>query len=69
MTNKRRNKGPEHIRDIIKDAKKEWEQAHTDKVKSTERFRELEEQCPAFLQIVFMYIEGDPQYIRILYLN
>lgn len=69
MTNKRRNKGPEHIRLILKDAKKEWQEANTNSVKSTERFMKLEQECPEFIQIYFLYIDGDPQYIRTLNLN
>ena len=69
MENKRRNKGPEHIREILKDARKEWQDANTKTVMSTERFRELEGQCPGFIQILFLYIDGDPQYIRTFNLN
>jgi hypothetical protein len=69
MENERRNKGPEHIREILKDAKKEWQASNTNKVRSTERFRELEGEAPGFIQIVFLYIDGDPQYVRTLNLN
>lgn len=69
MENERRNKGPEHIREILKDAKKVWQASNTNTVRSTERFRELEEKAPGFIQIVFLYIDGDPQYIRTLNLN
>ena len=34
MTNKRRNKGPEHIRDIIKDAREEWRRSIAEQVKN-----------------------------------
>lgn len=69
MTNKRRNKGPEHIRDIIKDAREEWKRSIAEQVKNSERFRKLEASCPDCLQVVFLYIDGDPQYIRTLWLN
>ena len=66
---KRRNRGPEHISDILKDAKKEWRDANTRIVMETERFQKLQDDCPGFVQIVFLYIDGDPQYIRTLILN
>jgi hypothetical protein len=69
MSSERRNKGPEHIRNIIKDARKEWQDANTRSVMQTSGFRELQDKCPGFLQMMFIYIEGDPQYIRIINLN
>jgi hypothetical protein len=69
MENERRNKGPEHIREILKSAKKQWQASNTNTVRSTERFRKIEGEAPGFIQIVFLYIDGDPQYIRTLNLN
>ncbi len=69
MSEERRNKGPEHIREIIKSARKEWQDANTRKVMDTQRYRELDAKCPGFLQLVFLYIEGDPQYLRTINLN
>ena len=69
MSEERRNKGPEHIREIIKSARKEWQDANTRKVMDAERYRELEGKCPGFLQLVFLYIEGYPQYLRTINLN
>lgn len=66
---KRRNKGPEHIGDILRDARKEWQASNTRTVLESERFRRIQEECPGFIQIVFLYIDGDPQYIRTLNLN
>lgn len=69
MSNERRNKGPEHIRAIIKTAKKEWHESIKKSTLNSDRYKELEEQCPPFLQIVFLFIDGDPQYIRTINLN
>jgi len=69
MTNKRRNKGPEHIREILKSAKQEWRKSIEDSVRNSPRFNELEKVCPPCVQIQFLYIEGDPQYIRMFHLN
>lgn len=65
----RRNKGPEHIREILKSAKKEWRDAMIQSVKESDRFKEIEEQSPKFLQTLFIFIDGDPQYIRLINLN
>lgn len=67
--NKRRNRGPEHIREILKAAKKEWCDNNTRIVKQNKDFQELEENCPKFYQIVFLYIDSDPIYIRTINLN
>lgn len=65
----RRNKGPEHIREILKSVQKEWQESVTQAVKDSRKFKEMEQQCPGFIQIAFLYIEGDPQYIRTIILN
>ena len=69
MSNNRRNRGPEHIREIIKEAKKEWQANNTRHVMESEEFKALQQKCPGFLQMIFLYIEGDSQYVRIINLN
>jgi len=69
MTNRKKQKGPEHIKDVLKKAKKEWQEANTNNVMATENFKEIKKQCPGYIEIYFMYIDGDPQYIRTFNLN
>lgn len=66
---KRRNKGPEHIREILKSARREWFDNYIESVKHKQEFKELHESCPGFYRIMFLYIEGDPIYIRTVCLN
>lgn len=56
-----RYKQLKHIREIYDDIKKSLVQKNDDSLES------LEEQKS--IQTVFLYINGDPQYIRKIYLN
>ncbi len=68
--NKRRKKGPEHISDILRDASKEWAQARIRSHEESDRFKDLQASTSGLpIQIFFLYIENDPEYIRMIYLN
>ena len=69
MNEARRNKGPEHIRDIIKEAKDEWLRIYKRNLMNTDDYLNLLQNTPSHIQLSFIYIEGDPQYLRTIYLN
>lgn len=56
-----RYKQLKHIREIYDDIKKSLHQ------KNSENLQSLEEEKS--IQTIFLYINGDPQYIRKIYLN
>ena len=66
--NNRRNNGPEHISFILREAKKEMMKQRVEDLRTLPEFKEVLDQAP-FLQPVFLYIDGDPQYIRLINLN
>lgn len=67
---KKRKKGPEHISDILREASKEWTKSMVKKAMDSERFRNMEELTKDLpVQLAFIYIEGDPNYIRMINLN
>lgn len=67
---KKRKKGPEHISDILKDASKQWKKEKLKTAMDSERFHNLEQLMKGIpFQMVFLYIEGDPEYIRMISLN
>jgi len=71
MSNKENNKrsgGPKHISEILKEAKKTWLKHRADQFLAGDEFKEITEECK-HVQIIFLYIEGDPQYIRTIFLN
>lgn len=70
MDNNRRKKGPEHISDILRDASKQWSQARLKQAMESERFKKLEKMMEGMpYQMFFLYIQGDPEYIRMINLN
>lgn len=67
---KRRKKGPEHIGDILKDASKQWKKAKLQTEMDSARFENLEHLMKGTpFHMFFLYIEGDPEYIRVINLN
>jgi hypothetical protein len=66
-TNKRSG-GPKHIKEILKEAKKEWLKNRAEAYMVSPEFKETFDSCK-HIQIMFIYIDGDPQYIRTIYLN
>lgn len=68
--NPKRNKGPEHISKLIQEAKKEWLKTRAEIYMNSPQFAELKEvQSVAGIEIMFLYIDGDPNYIRTIFLN
>jgi hypothetical protein len=66
--NNKRSGGPKHISEILKEARKEWLQQRVDHYMSSEEFKNTLDENK-FMQVVFLYIDGDPQYIRTIFLN
>ena len=64
----KRSGGPKHIREILKEAKKEWLKNRVEAYMVSQEFKETIESCK-HVQILFIYIDGDPQYIRTIHLN
>jgi hypothetical protein len=62
------NKSPKHISEIIKEAKKTWLKQRVDIYMNSDEFKETLDQAK-HIQLMFIYIDGDPQYIRTIYLN
>jgi len=60
--------GPKHISEILKEAKKTWLKQRADLYMNSDEFKETLEQAK-HIQLLFIYIDGDPQYIRTIYLN
>lgn len=68
MDKNKKPKGPTHIKDVISEAKKQWLKSRVDKYKNSPEFKEKFDSCKS-LEILFIYIDGDPQYIRTIFLN
>lgn len=56
-----RYKQLKHIREIYDDIKKSLHQKNSENLQSSEEEKSI--------QTIFLYINGDPQYIRKIYLN
>lgn len=66
--NKNRSNSPRHISDVIREAQKSWLKKRVDEYKQSPEFKETFESCKS-IEILFIYIDGDPQYIRTIFLN
>ena len=69
--NKKDHKGskdPKHISEVLKEAKKQWLRDRTEHYMNSPEFKDSMDQCK-FVQVVFLYIDGDPNYIRTIFLN
>lgn len=64
----KRSGGPKHIGEILKQAKKEWLKNRAETYMASPEFKETIDSCK-HIQIVFLYINGDPQYVRTIFLN
>lgn len=68
MDKKKKSKGPVHIKDVIVEAKKQWLKSRVENYKNSPEFKSKLDSCRS-LEILFLYIDGDPQYIRTIFLN
>lgn len=60
--------GPKHISEILKEAKKAWLKQRAEMYINSDEFKQTLDECK-HTQVIFLYINGDPQYIRTIYLN
>lgn len=67
MNHKKNNK-PQHISKVVENARKEWLKSRAQAYFDSPQFNVLNN-SNAGLQVFFLYIEGDPQYIRTIFLN
>lgn len=65
---KKGSNGPKHISELINEARKNWLRERTEHYMNSKEFKDSTDQCK-FVQIVFLYIDGDPEYIRNIFLN
>lgn len=68
--NSKKNKGPQRINKILQDAKKEWMRSKVEyylNSPQSSQIHSMKKEVGA--EIVFLYIDGDPNYIRTIFLN
>lgn len=63
-----RDRSPKHIKDVILEAQKTWLKKRVEEYKQSPEFKETFDSCKS-IEILFIYIDGDPQYIRTIFLN
>lgn len=70
MENNRRKKGPEHIREILSDASRQWMKHRLEREFNSEKFDQLHEMLRGTpFQLIFLYIDGDTEHTRLVCLN
>jgi ubiquitin len=61
---------PKHISDILKQAQAEWNELRKQRVEESNEFKQAEDDCKEIgTQLIYLYINGDPEYIRTIFLN
>lgn len=40
-----------------------------EELRNAEEFRAIQGRCPEFIQLLVLYIDGDPNYVRPVFLN
>ena len=61
---------PKHISEILKQAQAEWAEQRKQRITESNEFKKAEEASKQIgTQMIFLYINGDPEYIRTIYLN
>lgn len=61
---------PKHISEILKQAQAEWAEMRKQRIVGSNEFKEADDACRQDgTQLIYLYINGDPEYIRKIYLN
>lgn len=61
---------PKHISEILKQAQAEWAEMRKQRIVESNEFKDVDDAARYNgTQLIYLYINGDPEYIRTIFLN
>ena len=61
---------PKHISEILKQAQAEWAELRKERINESNQLKEANDASKHNgTQLIYLYINGDPEYIRTVFLN
>ena len=61
---------PKHISEILKQAQAEWAELRKERINESNQLKEANDASKYNgTQLIYLYINGDPDYIRTIFLN